>query len=341
MDKVLKQRLIGASILIALAVIFLPMLFDGGSSELSDPQDFALDLPERQTGERQVRRLSLDPQQARRPASRRLDEEAEDFDAGQIEPAVRATPAEPPQASEPVRSAGQGQDADGASSAQPAEEPPAPVPEVLEPEVPAPLESAPQPAAAQPGSEPEPKSGPEPAAAPAPPQAASSADPDGHWVVQVAVFSNHESADLVASMLDGLGHKVMIDLLLRNEAELIRLRTGPYAEQADAEKARGQIEATVAGVEPVVRELSTEGQVDQRRGYAVQVGSFGGRKNAERRQAELQALGLDAFIHGEPFNDGFIWRVRVGMHEARSDAEHELEALRRDGVADGFVVSHP
>lgn len=47
MDKSLKQRLIGASVLIALAIIFIPMFFDGsGQEERAAKRDLALPEPE-------------------------------------------------------------------------------------------------------------------------------------------------------------------------------------------------------------------------------------------------------------------------------------------------------
>src|SRR6056297_942022 len=70
MDKVLKRRLIGASILIALAVIFLPMLLvdpdsvrDGGGADV--------DVPAMPDSAREVRRIPLDPEAARVASSDR------------------------------------------------------------------------------------------------------------------------------------------------------------------------------------------------------------------------------------------------------------------------------
>src|SRR5690625_2010769 len=78
MDKLLKQRLIGASILIALGVIFLPMLFDRGSSS-RDTGEHMVELPERNAGETRVRRLSLEPDASRQP-TRPAQERTEPLD---------------------------------------------------------------------------------------------------------------------------------------------------------------------------------------------------------------------------------------------------------------------
>ncbi|HID81019.1 MAG TPA: sporulation protein [Chromatiales bacterium] len=45
MDKTLKQRLIGAAVIIALAVIFIPMLLEGPKE--SDPVSMKIDIPEK------------------------------------------------------------------------------------------------------------------------------------------------------------------------------------------------------------------------------------------------------------------------------------------------------
>src|SRR5690625_7376697 len=78
MDKLLKQRLIGASILIALGVIFLPMLFDRGSSS-RDTGEHMVELPESNAGETRVRRLSLEPDASRQP-TRPAQERTEPLD---------------------------------------------------------------------------------------------------------------------------------------------------------------------------------------------------------------------------------------------------------------------
>ena len=309
MDKVLKQRLIGASILIALAVIFLPMLFDGGEDEQA-PRQLALDLPERPNGQREVRRLPLDPDQARRPP--------------------RDTEADPPPLAEP----------------EPEPEQPAPDPVLVpEPESEPEIESEPEPAPEPelepiPEPEPDPESEPEPE--PDPERAVAEADAEGDWMVQVAVFSNRQTAERIGAQLEDLGHVVALEPMTRDQSELWRLRTGPYGSRADAETARGQISATIAGVEPVVR--SVEGSaaaVAERSGYAVQVGSFASRNNADRLLAQLAELDHDAFVHSEESGGRTIHRVRVGSFAEREQAESLQERLRDEAGLEGIVVSHP
>ncbi len=331
MDKVLKQRLVGASILIALAVIFLPMLFDGGNGASDGQRELTIDVPERDSGDRQVRRLALDPDQARRPPDEsqvRPPEQDRDAPAArrpeprpeEVRPAARPTDDEQP---------GEADDRQAAevASDEPAHAAAAPATSDGKQQAQTPARTA------------------EPAADEAPGQAATEKPAEdaaeGDWVVQVAVFSSRETANAIRQRLGDLGHRVSMEVLIRDQAELFRLRTGPYADEAAAARARSQIEATVAGVDPVARELTGTGPAADRHGLAVQVGSFASRNNAERLVGQLTGAGFDTFMYGEETGGRTIWRVRVGVYQERAAAERLLETLRDEEGLEGIVVSHP
>lgn len=335
MDKVLKQRLVGASILIALAVIFLPMLFDGGNDAADGQRELTIDVPERDSGDRQVRRLALDPGQARRPPG---ESQAQPPRADRGSPAARqpeSRPPEPrPEEAPPARPI---DDQPGEATDRQAAEIAADEQADAATEAPA---TADGPEEAQPpaqAAEPAPDEAPRQAATDEPGKDAA----EGDWVVQVAVFSSRETANTIRQRLSDLGHRVSLEVLIRDQAELFRLRTGPYADEAAAEQARGQIAATVAGVDPVARELAGAGSAADRHGLAVQVGSFASRNNAERLVGQLTEAGFDAFMYGEETGGRTIWRVRVGAHEERAAAERQLETLREEQGLEGIVVSHP
>lgn len=57
-EKSLKQRLIGAIVLVALAVIFIPMLLDGGNGEKG--VTFGTNIPNKPSDQREVRVLKLE-----------------------------------------------------------------------------------------------------------------------------------------------------------------------------------------------------------------------------------------------------------------------------------------
>ena len=323
MDKVLKRRLIGAAILIALAVIFLPMLLVGPEPDLDD-RSLRQPLPERPTGDREIRRIPLDPELARVP------------------PEAIDTPAEPV-----------------AAAPEPVAEPPRreqPEEIVLNPanETPPSSDAEPQPAVAEPAPV-QAESGaaalptPEPAAAadrpadpesdPTPTPAAATAA-DGGWVVQVASFGSLESSRATRERLEALGHAVITDEVVRGDTLLYRLRTGPYADRSGAETARGQIAATVAGVEPIVREIEP-GALEAEPGFAVQVGSFASLENAERETGRLRGLGFEAFRMSEDTSGRAIWKVLVGTVPTREAADALRTRLAAEAGVEGLVVSHP
>lgn len=347
MDNVLKRRLIGASILIALAVIFLPMLLVGPEPELDDRR-LSEPLPEMPSGDREVRRIPLDPDLARVPPSRTDDSAAggddrDDRGAGEsaiapaeprrippdeivLNPTERDAPAEAaepvdataPNRSEPVLADPEGADpgpaqtSDEASSGEDSRE------------------SA-QAAAAEGDSG---TSARRPAAEPPPPAG------DGNWVVQVASFGSQESSQATRERLEALGHPVITDEVVRGDTMLYRLRTGPYSDRDRAETARGQIAATVAGVEPIVREVS-DAALQATPGFAVQVGSFASEENAERETARLRNLGFEAFRQSEDASGRAIWKVLVGTVDDRAAADALRARLVDEAGVEGLVVSHP
>ena len=321
MDNVLKRRLIGASILIALAVIFLPMLLVGPEPELDDRR-LREPLPEMPGDGREVRRIPLDPDLARVPPARietpsEREPEVTIDDAESREPesprrlpdeiVLNPSAATPPVDDEPARS----------TPVQPASEP------VVQSE-------EPEPTAQEPAVEPRPEP-----AAPAAPQAG-----DGNWIVQVASFGSQDAAQTIRERLEALGHPVITDEVVRGDTMLYRLRTGPYANRAAAETARGQIATTVAGVEPIVREVA-DGALQSAPGFAVQVGSFASEENAERETARLRNLGFEAFRQSEDASGRAIWKVLVGTVDDRGAADALRARLVEEAGVEGLVVSHP
>lgn len=332
MDKVLKQRLVGASILIALAVIFLPMLFDDAREERIEQRELALDVPERDEGDRRIRRLSLDPAEARRPGSEASAEASEDAAEAEGQAIDDSESERPVSRSD----AGRGTD-DGDARTQGEEVATSDADASREVRS---TETAPDPVESESETEAEPETD---AGADADNDSAEAVPPEarGDWVVQVAVFGNLDTAASIRERLEELGHEVMVDVMIRDQAELHRLRTGPYASEEDASRARDQIAATVAGVEPAVRKLDADAGSQERQGMAVQVGSFASRNNAERLVGQLTEAGYDAFMHGEVSGGRTIWRVRVGTYATREEAERLLETLTEEEGLQGIVVSHP
>lgn len=356
MDPVLKRRLIGATLLIALAVIFVPMLLVGPESNpLGEPADF--EVPPMPEQAREVRRIPLDPE-----AARVIEPETESEDDA-VSP--RPPPVVP---TSPVEEEGAPDTGSGDESAVSTESPPTstqdtgdagtavapaePLAEeiVLRPELETETEASTSAAVADapPVAETaEPAQVPSdvPAAADAEVDATASAVPEatarGRWVVQVASFGSAESADQVQARLDALGHPVLRDELVRGSTVLHRLRTGPYANEGEAATALAQIQATVSGVQPVVREIAAGSAAGQAVGFAVQVGSFVSPENAETETERLRGLGFEAFRFSETIGEREVWRVLVGPEATRDAAEALKSRLDSEAGVAGLVVSLP
>lgn len=333
MDKVLKRRLIGASILIALAVIFVPMLLVDPDAVRSDSGN-TVDVPAMPDSAREVRRIPLDPESARverpeqrsprREDERRASSEAAGDDraaapqrvAPDDEIVLRPDLVRPGQGEDerdPVGGAEDDEESDAGQDASSSRQPPAEESVTPEPE-------------------PEPRSEP------------ATADREvamGDWVVQVASFGSPDSASQVRARLEALGHIVARDEIVRGQSLLYRLRTGPYPSREAAQQALEQITATVAGVEPVVRQVNEELREGEQAGFAVQVGSFVSEDNAESETRRLEGLGFDSFRFSEQVGERLIWRVMVGPVSERGAADELKSRLGSEAGVEGLVVSHP
>jgi len=323
MDKTLKQRLIGASILIALAVIFVPMLFDPVGDSVGS-RELEIELPAVPEERTPLRRLPLDPDR-----TRSVNSERDYFDSEVRGQALDSEPeavAEYDPVNEPMGT-------DQADDEQ------VPSPPSAGPDVPA--------LAERPADNEAVDSWVESDAADLdraipPPVDSAAAEPSG-WMVQVASFASQANAHELVEQLDGLGHPTRLDTVVRDESTLHRVRTGPYPSRASAHTAVGQIAATVTGVSPVIVDgpVLAQTAVDTAPGFAVQVGSFASRDNAIRLLARLDEAGYTAFVHEDWAGSRTIWRVRVGPAVTRSASEAMLEELTERLGLDGIVVSHP
>lgn len=233
-----RHRLLGAAVLVLVGVIGFPLLFD------TQPRPVAVDIPIEIPDRNKVAPLPAPVAQAPAP-----------------------TPAAPP-AEERPRAASNApttgvitETADGRelpsdrplASAPPAETHPAPKPEA-KPE-------------AKPKPEPKPESKPEPkpatataakpaddgararallegknaaaAAAAAKPVAAS--DDAGRFIVQVGAFAEADKAREVRQKLEKAGLKTYTNVAKTPDGERTRVRVGPFASRAEADKAAGKI----------------------------------------------------------------------------------------------------
>ena len=212
LDKVIKQRMVGALVLVALAVIFLPMLF---------------------TKEDELRQVRVEaPQAPAVPALPQVQVEPVQVPEPQVIPEdnVAAQPQTPP--STPIAPAPSAQVAAAPSPAPTVEaptKPATPVPVPASKPAPAPAATVATAAAAS-----------KPAAQA--PAAASANKVDGNglpvsWSVQLASLSNRASADTLQKTLRGQGYNAYI----RSSEGMNRVFVGPVIDRAEAERLRDVI----------------------------------------------------------------------------------------------------
>ena len=200
LDSAYKQRMVGALVLVALAVIFLPMLFS------------------RQDEQRQV--VVEAPAAPQAPAMPQV----------QVEPVVVPEPQTLPE--EPVPS-----DDEVAAQTPPAA-PAVPVQQSVPVVKPAPAPAAPVVAAKPAAPAPAPKPvAPQPAAPGKPDVGQSRIDPNGlpiSWSIQLASLANRESADALQKKLRAQGYNAYI----RSADGKNRVFIGPLIERAEADRLR-------------------------------------------------------------------------------------------------------
>lgn len=341
MEPALKQRLWGAVILVALAVIFLPMLIQGPAPD-SGVSDVPLTMPDAPAGQYETRELPLvTPGEAPEGGAVGMDTTSPNADAADL-----ANPAATPGASAPVPQPSAGAPV---SQAVPLGDGGVSAPAAL------PAETAPAPAAV---------------ALPAP--AAG-----GDYAVNLGSFASAANAEGVVRALKQSQLPSYSEPTTVNGRSGYRVRVGPYATRADAEAARlraqqlrGDLRGSVVILDsdPVASKpaspSSTQPAVTQPApakppaaqpkpvasapapgaggtGFAVQLGAFSKAADANALRDRLRTAGFSAFVEQVNTDKGALSRVRVGPVVGRSEADQLKSQVKAKTGIDGIVRPHP
>lgn len=209
MDQHLKERLVGAAVLVVIGVLVIPVLLDGPPPD--EPVRVGLELPAA-GNDRKSHTIRLDVP-AERPATPgsgsivRPDQPAGGENEGAPKPAVSASGAGSEEPSAPA-----------AKSEEPEPKPARPEPERAEP----PEQNAGDgsPPAQRPAAEPE-QSGNLPSS--------------GGWVVQLGSFSSEENAVRLSGEIRRQGYPVFVSKVTADGKTMHRVRVGPVAEKDEAQ----------------------------------------------------------------------------------------------------------
>lgn len=341
MDSALKQRLIGAAVLVALAMIFLPMLLQGPEVGEPDAAQVPLAMPEAPDDAFETRELPLAVPEPPAEGDGVLGVPA----PGEADPDAVATVdasagAAPRVDFDPAAAEAPAQAVDAATGQPlPPENPPASAPPAAAPAPAAPAPAAPAPAAATP---------PTPAPAPAPLPASAAG---GRYAVNVGSYSNLANARALADKLRAAGLPVTSESVDVNGKPAMRLRVGPYAERALAEAARLRVQQATGGQAMVVTldaaaasapAPATRPAAAATVGFAVQLGALSSEADAIALRDRARAAGFTAFHQRIATERGVVWRVRVGPEADRAAAERLRDGVAAKlGLRDAIVVPHP
>ena len=340
MDSALKQRLIGAAVLIALAIIFVPMFLSGPAPK-QDNATVNLDIPPPPEREFQTRVVPADGGKATQaeparaattPAAAAVaPDKVVTVEAGR-NPRVEVPADEPVRTSPAAKPVGSGAPAQApaAVAAKPAEGKPT--------------------ASATPDAK-----GPDGKAEGARPDAAGSADArpagEGRFLVHLGVYGNAANAANLLAAARKLNLPSQSESVEAEGKPATRVRLGPFASRAAAEAARlkfrdaePKVPASVVEATPDTPKADAPASAlpaNRAGGWAVQLAAFKTAEEANRLRDRARAAGFAAFVEPVGQGDARLWRVRVGPEADRAGAEKTRDAVKSKLALSGTVVTQP
>ena len=309
MDTRLKQRLIGAAVLMALAVIFLPMLI-GGPEQEAGVDTVPVDVPARDHRRFETRDLTLAP------------------------PAPVPTPSAPDMAPVVDESHVATVDTTGA---------PARIDAVSG----APVGTSPAATPAPAATTPPPASVPAPTPPPAAPVAVPAATASGRWAVNLGSYANASNANALVTQLRQQRLPAYAEQVALNGKSAQRVRLGPFAQRSEAESARLSVQKLRSDLPTSVVSLEGEKSTPPAakpapaEGFAVQIGALRTEADANALRDRARAAGFATYVERTNTASGTFWRVRVGPELRRANADRLKGEVKSKLGIDGNVVPHP
>ncbi len=361
MDTGLKQRLIGASVLIALAVIFVPMLLERPAPSTAD---VGLPTEAQPARDFNTRIVPLTPPTATAPSpatGAALPVPADDPD--RVATVDTKAPARIDAVSGERVGGGPatGAAAPSGPEAGTIRRDPAPAasapPPVATSVASAPV-AAPQPAAVAPAT-PTPAAATPAARTPAAPLPAASmpAAGTGRFVVVFGSFGQAANANALIADLRRGGIEARGEPTQIGGRAATRVLAGPYRDRAAAEQVRlsarqvradltaniVEVDDSAAARAPATASAAAPaaGSAPSGTGWAVQIGAYHSASDAGAQRDRIAAAGFTAFIDQVRTERGTLYRVRVGPTAQRAGADQLRADVRARLGIDGMVVSHP
>jgi len=311
MDSALKQRLIGAAVLIALAVIFVPM-FLSGSPPSTQTVTENLSIPPAPEREFQTRVVAAEGGKATTPAPL-----AEQAAGGGDRVATVDASANPRIASEVAYPQ---------TGATPAATPSGPTVATAKP-----VEAAP------------PK--------PVVERAAPAASTTGRYAVHLGIFANSGNADALVASARKHGLTAYVESADVDGKPATRVRLGPYEDRSTAEAARLKLQKADAKLKgSVVEIVAAQPKADapaaalptnRAGGWAVQLGAFKSQDEANKLSSRAKGAGLPSFVDSTGQGAEKLWRVRLGPEPDRAGSEKLRDQAKQKLTISGMIVTVP
>ena len=338
MDKALKQRLVGASVLIILAVIVLPMLLSGRSDRLKHESN-RIELPPKPDElSIETRRFPVGvPSRTVSAAEQQSVEDNTPDNQGQMQVDsidIASDATENPVAATQIATDGDETqlpvtDSDDIQSSQN---------ELAETVAPADTVEETQKVTSVIL-----KSGKQESVDVS--QAVEEFEGAPRYLVQVASFSNERRANTLSDLLKAENLTVLLDVVDRSAGRMYRVRVGPYANRADADTLVANLRTKMKDLAPRVLDLRPDDSApvstpsDPLVRWVVQVGSFSSLKSAGDLVSKLRLAGLSAFSEKVTSATGTVYKVRIGPELDRAKAVELARKIKTEHQIDAFVTT--
>jgi cell division septation protein DedD len=323
----LKTRLLGAFVLIALMVLFVPMFFSSTPPTPAGDQAVSLAIPPAPDRDLQTRTMSLNSEAPAGTASA--------ASGAPVIPArtQSAAPAPADRLATVDIASRRPRDVElepGANATAPTT--------VSPPSTPAKAPPAPEPAI--------------------PPRPAGTSDTSGtagtaargSYTLNLSAYSG-AGAERLMQKVRALGYPVAGRPISQGGKALTLVTAGPFQTRTAAEAARLKITQSIPGAPAHLETGASDQHGDvaaapatapaQAGGFAVQVAAMGSQADANALRDKLRAAGFDGFVDTVSAGGRQLWRVRAGPQTQRADAERVRDQIKaRLGMA-GNVVSVP
>lgn len=354
----MKTRLLGAAVLIALLVLFVPMFFSGSPPAPGSDQTVSLAIPPAPDRDLQTRTMSLNPNApavsataatavsvpvpSATTAAAAAGSQLATVNIGSNRPRdVELDPQAGAKSAPTTVTIGS-----GASPSQP-----------LIPQQPVGGTPKPKPVVqvpSKPVREPVKAALPTRAAAPTPRPAAADMPVagQGNYTINLSAYASAAGAASLQRRVRALGYPVTGHAITQSGQSRTLVIAGPFGTRTAAEAARLKITQSIPGVPARLEQdashessapatanvVASKGKPG---GWAVQLAAVSSQADANALRDKLRANGFDGFVDSVQSGGKRLWRVRAGPQTQRADAQRVHDQIKAKLGIDGNVVSVP